>query len=129
MLRKATLKAVPDIDLSNGQRQIYEFRIAKVRFHLLVYIIWHLILGDQRYRFSPFQCRSFSVVVERCFPPRANEIQTLFRFTQCPCILGVHIDTPSATINLRSSQVNQIQQRWFQTGMIVDVGGKLAAPI
>src|SRR6185437_10931861 len=74
--------------------------------------------GDQSNGFGPGQRRAFPFRVIRTFTPGIQRVQPLLAFSDRAQVFPVHIQTIGAAVDLRCSQLDQVEQRLFQATLV-----------
>ncbi|MNV38944.1 hypothetical protein D3C71_1305070 [compost metagenome] len=69
-----------------------------------------MAFGEQGDRLGPGQRGSFPRIEKVAVAPDHNGIQTPVAFAQAPCIHRVHIGAKGTAIELRSTNLDQVQQ-------------------
>src|ERR1700730_17138729 len=103
-------QAIPHIDQRSQDRQVHNLLFAEVLLYGFVGFVWHVRLRYQGQRFRPLQCRSFALGVKRSLAPGIQFVETLLSLAESSCILGMHVDTIRASIDLRRAQFQQMDQ-------------------
>ena len=81
-----------------------------MRAHGLVGFVGNVGCRDQRHGLGPFERRSLAIAEERRFAPRIQAVQALLRLAFGSRILGMHVQTVSAAVDLRGAHHQQMQQ-------------------
>src|ERR1700691_3494939 len=81
---------------------------------LLKYVVGSVPLANAGDGFGPGQSGPFTIGVKGSFAPRVQAVKALLGLTCGARVLSMHVDTESTTIDLRSAQPHQFQERWLQ---------------
>ena len=68
--------------------------------HLVVHLVRHVILRDQRDGFGPSQRRAFALAKNRGFAPSIEKMHTLVGFAELACFARMHGQAISAAVDL-----------------------------
>jgi hypothetical protein len=115
---EGNVQAVPAVNGDDGHGQVNQFFFREVFASHFVNFIRNVVLADLGHRFGPGQCRPLAVSKERRISPNGDGVKPLLAFAAGSRILCVHVHTVGTTINLRGSQVDQVQQRMLQTALV-----------
>lgn len=111
---KCNGQPVPAVDADDGHGQVHHFLFGELPPYPQVQFFRHMVIGKEGDGLGPFQSRPLPRVKKRCLFPSRKQVQPLLAFTTGSGIFGVHINTKCATVDLRSPQADQLQQRLFQ---------------
>jgi len=114
---KADGKAVPAVNGDESERQVHEFLLGKLLARQLIHLVGYMLSGYQSDCFCPGESSPLSLGIEGRFSPGDKLIEPLFTFTSHPCIFCVHINAIGTAVDLRGTQLDQIDEGWFQSAM------------
>ena len=78
-------------------------------------------VGDERDGFGVGESGAFAIAVPRAFAPRVKRVEALFGFTYSAQVLPVHVEAVGASVDLRSAQLDQVQQGRFESGVMKEL--------
>src|ERR1700678_870739 len=81
-------------------------------------LIAHVSLANLRHCFGPGEGRAFAIAVIGRLLPGIEAIEPLLALANSAQVLPVHVDTVSASIDLGSPQLDEMQERLFQATLV-----------
>src|SRR5581483_11936327 len=122
---KRDIEPVGAVDRHDRQREVGKFPLVELRAGELIDRIGDMAFGDARDRLGPCQSGAFARAIKRRLLPGVEQIKALLAFAGGAQLLGVHVDAMRAAVDLRGTQLHQLEQRMVETAT-VDEGVELA---
>src|SRR5947199_9636383 len=97
---KANRQTIPPIDRNNSQGQVNQFLLSKLLANLLIYLVGHMLNGNQGYGLRPCQGRSLTLGIEWSLTPGNQSVNTLFSFATRPRSFSMQIDSIGTSVDL-----------------------------
>ncbi len=97
---EANRQTIPSVDGNNSQGQVNQFLLSKLLAYLLIYLVEHMINGNQGYGLRPCQGRSLTLGIEGSLAPSNQSVNALFSFATRPRSFGMQIDSIGTSIDL-----------------------------
>src|SRR5579872_3839223 len=91
---------IPAVDGDDGHGEADQLLFSEELSDLLIDIVGCMRVSDQGQSFGPGERGPLAIGVERRFPPGVEQIETLLGFASRAGILGMHIETERAAVDL-----------------------------
>jgi hypothetical protein len=109
---------IPGIDRGDGHDEIYKLGVAELSVRLGLDLIRNLIDADQCDGLGERERSSLAFGEKGSFAPRRDGVEALLGFAQRARVLGVHVETVGAAVDLRSAKFYQFEHKRLKTGLV-----------
>jgi hypothetical protein len=103
-------QTVPRVDLDDGIDESAEFVRRKDRCRFFDHLLWGVRFSNERDGLRQRQRATFSVCKEGRLSPRAQRVKTLFCLPSSTRVLGVHIETVGAPVDLGCPHLDELKE-------------------